>query len=403
MINEYADNITDPVRLALIESLEIVDSPPEEAFDRLTRFAARLANAPVALVSIVVDEYQFFKSFVGLQEPWASLRKMPLSYSFCKHVVSSGEAFVIEDARQNMLVIDSPAIDELDFIAYLGVPLVTRDGEALGALCVIDHQQRQWTQDDVDTIHELARSVMSEIELRYELRLREREQQANKILIADLEAYSHIVAHELKNPIAAILGFSDLLESNGTLNQNDLQAVHYIRCASDQLATIVDTLLSFAAARDGRSIELGDVDMSAIVERAVAYHKQLVQLRNVQFVLPGSLPAIRTHEAWIELVWANYISNAIKYGGLSPVIEIGADVREGEICYWVRDNGIGLTREQQAQMFTAFTRVSETEVEGHGLGLYIVKRIVEKLGGQVGLESKKGKGSRFWFTLPRTA
>src|SRR5690606_25498977 len=156
--------------------------------------------------------------------------------------------------------------------------------------------------------------------------------------------------------------------------------------------TIVDTLLSFAAARDGRSIELGDVDMSAIVERAVSYHKQLVQLRNVQFVLPGTLPAIRTHEASIELVWANYISNAIKYGGLSPVIEIGAEVREGEICYWVKDNGIGLTREQQAQMFTAFTRVSETEVEGHGLGLYIVKRIVEKLGGQVGLESKKGKG-----------
>jgi signal transduction histidine kinase len=104
---------------------------------------------------------------------------------------------------------------------------------------------------------------------------------------------------------------------------------------------------------------------------------------------------------WVEEVWANYISNAIKYGGRPPHIELGATAQDdGVVRFWVRDNGAGLTPEEQTRLFIPFTRLDQVRVKGHGLGLSIVRRIVEKLGGQVGVESHVGQGSTFSFTLP---
>ncbi|MCK4449343.1 MAG: HAMP domain-containing histidine kinase, partial [Anaerolineae bacterium] len=104
---------------------------------------------------------------------------------------------------------------------------------------------------------------------------------------------------------------------------------------------------------------------------------------------------------WVEEVWANYLSNAIKYGGQPPRVELGATVQaDGYVCFWVRDNGDGIPPEERAHLFTPFTRLDRTRAQGHGLGLSIVRRIVEKLGGQVGVESEMGRGSVFTFTLP---
>jgi two-component system sensor histidine kinase/response regulator len=101
------------------------------------------------------------------------------------------------------------------------------------------------------------------------------------------------------------------------------------------------------------------------------------------------------------VVWANYISNAIKYGGRPPHIELGATAQDdGMVRFWVRDNGAGLTPEEQTRLFIPFTRLDQVQVKGHGLGLSIVRRIVGKLGGQVGVESQVGQGSVFSFTLP---
>ncbi len=104
---------------------------------------------------------------------------------------------------------------------------------------------------------------------------------------------------------------------------------------------------------------------------------------------------------WVEEVWANYLSNAIQYGGRPPRVELGAtEQADGMVRFWVRDNGPGLTPEEQARLFTPFTRLDQVRAKGHGLGLSIVRRIVEKLGGQVGVESEVGRGSVFTFTLP---
>jgi hypothetical protein len=155
----------DVGRLKALRETELMDSVAEEPFDRLAQLAAKLLNAPVALISLVDDERQFFKSCFGLAEPWNSARQTPLSHSFCRHALDSPDPLVIEDARTHSLVHDNLAIRDLDVVAYAGVPLITRSGHALGTLCVIDHQPRSWTSDQIETLKTLTAAVVSEIEL----------------------------------------------------------------------------------------------------------------------------------------------------------------------------------------------------------------------------------------------
>jgi diguanylate cyclase (GGDEF)-like protein/PAS domain S-box-containing protein len=158
--------VEDPARLAALAATELLDSEPEEAFDRLVRLATDLLGAPVGLVSLVDDDRQFFKAAVGVPEPWATRRETPLTHSFCKHAVASGEPLVVDDARVHPIVKDNAAIADLGVVAYLGVPLVTAGHVALGVLCVADVAPRAWQPRDVRILRELAVSVMREIEMR---------------------------------------------------------------------------------------------------------------------------------------------------------------------------------------------------------------------------------------------
>lgn len=160
-------------RLEALRGTDLLDSPPERAFDRLTHFACRLLKVPVALVSLVGAERQFFKSSRGLSEPWASRRGTLLSHSFCQHVVSSNEPLIINDAREHPLVRDNPAIDDLGVVAYLGIPLLTPEGSVIGSLCAIDSIPREWSEDDVEVLSDLAAIAMSEIAVRLHLRERQ--------------------------------------------------------------------------------------------------------------------------------------------------------------------------------------------------------------------------------------
>ena len=158
--------VADPRRLAALRRLALLDTPAEEAFDRLTRLAAKILDAPVCLVSLVDEDREFFKSCIGLPEPWASRREAPLSHAFCQYNIATGQPLVIEDARQHPLVCDNLAIRDLGVVAYVGIPLITADGHALGSFCMIDSRPRRWTEQEVQILAELAASVMTEIELR---------------------------------------------------------------------------------------------------------------------------------------------------------------------------------------------------------------------------------------------
>jgi GAF domain-containing protein len=160
------DPIRAPRRLAALRRAGLTGMAREEPFDQLARLAARLTHSPTALVSLVDEDRQLFKGACGVAEPWGSEGGTPLSHSFCKHVVASGEPLVVEDAREHPLLRDNPAIRDMGVIAYLGVPLSDGEGNVLGSLCVVDSRPRQWTDDEVEVVRSIAPTVMSTVELR---------------------------------------------------------------------------------------------------------------------------------------------------------------------------------------------------------------------------------------------
>jgi GAF domain-containing protein len=165
-VPEVAEALAEPGRLAALHAAALLDSPPDESFDRLARLAAKVVNAPVALVSGVDRDRQYFKSCLGLPEPWATRRETPLSHSFCQHVVAAREPVIVSDARKDERLLDNLAIRDLGVIAYLGVPLITRERHAVGTLCVIDHEPRIWTSDEISLVKDIAAAVVTEITLR---------------------------------------------------------------------------------------------------------------------------------------------------------------------------------------------------------------------------------------------
>jgi len=156
--------VADAGRLAALHRTGLMDSAPDDRFDGLARVASKALNAPVALVSLVDKDRQFFKSCIGLtKEPWASRRGTPLSHSFCQHAVATRRPLIVDDAREDPTLRDNPAIRDLDVIAYAGIPLIGADGEALGTLCVIDHRPRHWTAEETALLQEIANTVVAQM------------------------------------------------------------------------------------------------------------------------------------------------------------------------------------------------------------------------------------------------
>jgi GAF domain-containing protein len=168
--HEAGEGARDPERLAELHATGLLDSPAEEAFDRFTRLAARLLHVPIALITLVDADRQVFKSQVGL--PAEAGGQTPLSHSVCQHALGSRDPLVVGDCRYDARLRGNGAITECGVVAYLGVPLVTPRGHALGTLCAIDVVPRDWTGDEVATVVDLASSVLSEIELRRPQRVR---------------------------------------------------------------------------------------------------------------------------------------------------------------------------------------------------------------------------------------
>jgi GAF domain-containing protein len=159
-----AKAVSDPGRLASLTRTALLDTPPDERFDSLARVASRVLAAPVALVSLVDRDRQFFKSCLGMPEPWASKRQTPLTHSFCQHAVATRQPLVVEDARDHPVLRDNLAIRDMNVIAYAGIPLIGRDGQALGTLCVTDDKPRRWTTEETALLAEIAAAVVAQID-----------------------------------------------------------------------------------------------------------------------------------------------------------------------------------------------------------------------------------------------
>ncbi len=309
-----------------------------------------------------------------------------------------------------LLDIKMPEMDGYEVCAAFKADERTRDIPIifLSALDETYDKVKAFTSGGVDYIikpfqfEEVLARVETHIAL---MNLQRQLQQANRELqkrLEELDAFAHTVAHDLKNPLTRIIGYAELLEGEfDTLPEEDLRGfLGVIARGGRKMENIIDELLLLASVREGE-VESQPLDMSDIVKEVQRRLGHVIEGSQAQIIEPESWPAALGHGPWIEEVWLNYISNAIKYSGREPRLELGGAVEPGGAArFWVRDNGPGLSEEDQGRLFAPFTRLHQVRAEGHGLGLSIVRRIVDKLGGQVGVESQVGKGSVFYFTLP---
>lgn len=219
---------------------------------------------------------------------------------------------------------------------------------------------------------------------------------------ADLDAYAHSVAHDLKNPLTVIIGTCSILQlASAQLSQEQLQQqLSVIKRTGNKMSSIVEALLLLASVQR-ETVQSKLLDIKTIAQEACQRLELLAQEQKAQLHFTGDwLPAMG-HAQWVEEVWVNYLSNAIKYGGKPPQIELGCKaLANRQIKFWVRDKGAGIPPAQQADLFVQFSRLDPMAAEGHGLGLSLVKRIIEQLEGEVGYELAPEGGSVFWFSLP---
>jgi len=249
-------------------------------------------------------------------------------------------------------------------------------------------------------LRKLQRQLLEELQIRkqYAVELEKRN--------TELNAFARTVAHDLKSPLNGVIGYSEMIlhEFRTELPEEAKDYLRNIVHSGYKMADIIDAILLLARTSQEDTVETQYLEMSSIIHEVI--NKRLVHLvREFQghIQLPATWPIALGYAPWIEEVWANYISNGLKYGGQPPQLELGATSQEeGMIRFWVKDNGKGLTPEELAKLFTPFIRLhrKQRNVEGHGLGLSIAQQIIEKLNGQVGVESTLGQGSLFYFTLP---
>jgi PAS domain S-box-containing protein len=220
----------------------------------------------------------------------------------------------------------------------------------------------------------------------------------------ELDAFSHTVAHDLQNPLGIIVGYAEMMEEDceAVPVEDQRRFLGMIARAGRKASSIIDELLLLASVRKVEQVMVEPLDMGRIVDEAQERLADLVDGTGAEIRRPDVWPTALGYGPWVEEVWVNYLSNAIKYGGRPPRIELGAaEQPDGSVRFWVRDNGPGIPSRERNVLFTPFGRLSEMQISGHGLGLSIVRRIVNKLGGDVAVDSEPGKGSVFSFSLPR--
>jgi PAS domain S-box-containing protein len=401
--------LLNQVSQALIATLDL-----PHIFERLLRAAVEIAHAEGSSVWLWDEDRpgELVCRAIYHQGEFRSPRDLRLGpgRGIAGWVAQKGESAAVTNAQGDSRFF--PGVDrKIDFrtTSLLAVPLRMRE-HIHGVLEVVNKTGdpiyrgvASFDADDRVLVEMLAASAAIAIDnarlidalRQYGMELEARNQ--------DLDAFAHTVAHDLKNPLAYMVGFAELLEEDAAVMPEEAvrRYLHTIAQNGRKMTNIIDELLLLAGVRQLEQVALARLDMMEIVADAQRRLGDLIREHEAKITVPDSWPAAMGHGPWVEEVWVNFISNAVKYGGNPPRVELGADQQDdGDVRFWVRDNGSGLTREEQARLFTSFERLDRVRAKGHGLGLSIARRIVEKLGGQVGVASRVGHGSVFSFTLP---
>jgi two-component system, sensor histidine kinase and response regulator len=248
---------------------------------------------------------------------------------------------------------------------------------------------------------------------RERLRLKHELQTANQALVqyareletqnTELNRYNHTVAYDLQSPLHLIIGYAELLKEQYPRMPEDFQKyLNAMARNGRRMHQIIKELLLLTEARKAKEIKLTPLNMGRIVAEVKQRLAYMIEQSHAELFLPTDWPMAMGYAPWVEEVWANYISNAIEYGGRPPRLQLGATAQSsGLVRFWVRDNGPELTEQERTRLLSALDLGEDIQPAGRGLGLSIVRHIVEKLGGQVAIENngKFKQGNTFSFTL----
>lgn len=378
-------------RIKALKRYEILDTPPDGSFDRITSLASRLLNVPIAIVSLVDTDRIWFKSHHGL-----SVEQIDRDPGLCASAILSDEVYHISNAIEDPRSLTNPLVaGEFGLRFYAAAPLKSKDGFNLGTLCVIDQKPRSMTKDEEKTLEDLAAIVMDEIELRMASR---------KAVRMQSEIFD-IAAHDMKNPIISISSLAEMIiRKDNKETINEMAAL--IKKSSDRMIGVIDGLLETALIDAGRiKLKLEAVNIAEIATEITTANQVLAKAKDQGLTLRiESNPFAKADREKIRDVFNNLVSNAIKFTEKGKSIVATVKESSGKAYFEVKDEGQGLTDNDKEKLFGKFTRLSARPTGGEtstGLGLSIVKMLVELQQGKIFADSEgKGQGSTFTIELP---
>lgn len=384
-------------RLAELLSYDIIDTEAEKLFDDLTALASQICETPIALISLVDPNRQWFKSRVGLDAEETSRE-----IAFCSHAILQEDVFEIPNATLDPRFHDNPLVTgSPDIRFYAGAPLITPSGHAIGTLCAIDKKPRRLTDAQKMSLQTLSKSVVAHLELRRKNRELERTSQFK----SDFLSY---ISHEIRTPLNAINTFSHLLEAEArklNLPETFSTPLSHVSQSGERLLEIVNSVLDINQIEAGkmrvmpRAVNLNDFFTHLFSLTKIRAEESGVLLSTtIETTMPKTLFFDDTKFGQVAL---NILSNAIKFTAKDKSVKAQVKYKKGSLIFTVVDQGIGMSEEDQKRLFTPYERMKNAhKISGTGLGLNISKRLIELMDGSIKVSSKLNKGTRVSLSIP---
>lgn len=385
-------NPIEKERIQTLKKYDILDTPPDGSFDRITKLAAELLNVPIAIVTLVDTDRIWFKSRYGLD-----VQQIGHDPGLCASAILSDDLYEVVDARTDPRTLANPLVaSEFGLRFYAAVPLKVKDGHNLGTLCVIDKHPKHLTDIQKKTLQYLADILVDQLELR--LAARTAKYQQNQVL--------SIAAHDLKNPLTTLSVWAELARDAKNDPQQLEKMLDKIKDAGVKMNRLVNDLLESARNEAGKvQLRFAKIDIAGIVEKVVATNQVLANNKKIKLHFNADTrPYVNADEDRLTEIADNLINNAIKYSPGEKNIFVSL-TEENELAFLrIRDEGQGFTEEDKKLLFQRFVKLSAEPTGGEsstGLGLSIVKSLVEAHHGTVTLMSDgKNMGATFIIELP---
>lgn len=384
-------------RVKALHDLDILDTIEEQAFDQLTLIASKICNTPIALVSLIDQERQWFKSHHGLDA-----RETPRDLAFCAHAINKpNEILLVEDASKDERFHDNPlSTGAPNVVFYAGAPLNTPDGYCLGTLCVIDDKPKQLSDDQLTTLKALADQVVAQMELKRKNLILNEKIKIVEQLNQDLDAFSYRLSHDMQTPLRGILtmvewlkeDFSDdiLPEIRNKIKLIDEKARHGL--------ALVNSALAYGKASKA-TLESSEVQLEVSAKRVFS---NLVNAANVHLKLNKFDQIVQTSEFAIELILHHLMTNSIKNNDKDVCsITISANVDNDALSIDYLDNGPGIDPKYTDKVFELFETLDEKSEKSNGIGLATLKTVLNRLSRSIQLiPTSKNEGVHFFINIP---